>query len=216
MGTSLVRYEQAGGFEVPAAKDVEAQREGESGSVDWVLSQALGPKEAALGWLEGLVRKTDVFEVPIGRMVLAAKAWVDAKQPWNWNKAAVVAGVTSEQVMAELAKGMRQLGQMTAMVKMARELPKVAEAAVESAQILGKEGFSDREMILRMMGLIESKPGVSVNVQQNNITKVDGLKGGGLEPLKQFSEGAEEIDRGFREGQVIEGEIVEGGEDVSS
>ena len=94
----LVVGMQAGGFVVPLAIDVEAQGEGESGSVDWVVTQALGPRTEALAWLEGMVRRTDVFEVPIGRMVLAAKAWIAAGQRWDWNKAAKVANVTSEQV----------------------------------------------------------------------------------------------------------------------
>ena len=205
----LVVGMQAGGFVVPLAIDVEAQGEGESGSVDWVVTQALGSRTEALAWLEGMVRRTDVFEVPIGRMVLAAKAWIAAGQQWDWNKAAKVANVTSEQVMGELAKGMRQLGQMTAMVRMARELPKVVDATVESAQILGKEGLGDRELVYRMVGLDQRSGGVNVNVQQNNVTKVDALKGGGLAPLKQFSDGGEEIDRGFREGQVVDAEIVE-------
>jgi len=205
----MVVYKQAGDFMVPPVGDVVAAREGESGTVDWVLGQALGPRKEALGWLEGLVKSTDLFEVPIGRMVLAAKTWIEQGERWDWNKAAAVAGVSSEQVMSELAKGMRQLGQMTAMVKMARELPKVAEATIESAQILGKEGFSDREMVLKMMGLVESKGGVQVNVQQNNVNRMEGLKGGGLAPLKQFTEGAEEIDGMFREGQIVDAEIVE-------
>lgn len=53
-------------------------------------------------------------------------------------------------------------------IKLAASLPEIVDSAVTSSQLPGKEGFSDREMLLKISGMLpEESKGVKVNVQQN-------------------------------------------------
>ena len=66
-------------------------------------------------------------------------------------------------------------------------------------------GGKDREMLLKIAGVLQDKGGVNVNVNQQVGVKVG--KDELLAPLRQFSGVAEEIDNEVR--NVVDAEIVE-------
>jgi len=104
-----------------------------------------------------------------------------------------------QELFRQITEGTLAQSAVEAYVKVAAGMPKVVEKSVEVATSLGVEGFKDREMLLRLGGMLTDKSGpqVQVNLNQNF------HKAGHFEQTMEFgSAGA--LDDPFIEAEEVE------------
>ena len=70
-----------------------------------------------------------------------------------------------------------ELQTMISQLKMVMALPEIIRASIQNAQIPGRAGFKDREMLLMMGGLLQknSQVNVSTSVSISKTPKLDSL-----------------------------------------
>ena len=128
----------------------------------------------------------------------------ESGQSYNLNQLCVTLDIPASDLMALVGEGVRETQASLARTKaslLSQEIIDWAHAAAREPEA----GFKDREMLLRIGGVLPDKGGVSVNVNQQVGVKIG--KDELLAPLRQFSGVAEEIDNSVRE--IVEGEVVE-------
>ena len=170
------------------------------GSVDWTVMNMFGDIEKGVQMIESLVA---------GQGSQADERWIKfclLYREWElrWRKGEYPDKPTLNQVCWSLdfdAKtflvGMQREIQTTMStighLRAALQIPAIVDKVVEVA--LSDEGDTkDRELALKLGGMIEEKSGVQVNVQQNNQVVLKGDKERMKTPLLQFSETVEAID----------------------
>jgi len=198
----------------PQPLEVQAPSPTQVGSLHWFLSRTFNNDQEAVGWLEEVSMGSGEMYAPMGKLARVVREWIDSNHPWDWNKAGKVAGVKTEHIMKQLSEGMREIGKLVGGLKVSMEVGGLIDMSLRSAMVEGRQGFSDRKMLLEIAGVVEKSGGVNVQVNQNNVgIGIDALKGGGLKALNQFSDTERELDTDVRErmgeDEVIEGEIVE-------
>ena len=128
----------------------------------------------------------------------------ESGQSYNLNQLCVTLDIPASDLMALVSEGVGETQASLARTKaslLSQEIIDWAHAAAREPEA----GFKDREMLLRIGGVLPDKGGVSVNVNQQVGVKIG--KDELLAPLRQFSGVAEEIDNSVRE--VIDGEIIQ-------
>ena len=128
----------------------------------------------------------------------------ESGQSYNLNQLCVTLDIPASDLMALVGSGVKDMQVAMAQMKASLVAPEVIDWAMVAARE-PETGGKDREMLLKIAGVLQDKGGVNVNVQQNVGVKIG--KDELLAPLRQFSGVAEEIDNSVRE--AVEGEIVE-------
>lgn len=127
------------------------------------------------------------------------------------NQLCATAGVDGRELLAFVGRGVQSMYAGLARLKASLAAPGVIDVAELAAQDPEK-GRGDREMLLRIAGVIEPSGGVVIN---NTAVAQARAEAGGdslRAPLMQFRETLGEIDRAARDavdGEVVEGEVVE-------
>jgi len=174
------------------------------GSVAWVAESLFGGQRQFEDMLQTIV---------VGQGSRGEHKWRDlvsvilrlreSGQPYNLNQLCVTLDIPANDLLALVGTGVRETQTAMASMKASLVAPKVIDWAMEAAA--EPEGGKDREMLLKIAGVLQDKGGVNVNVNQQVAVKVG--KEELLAPLRQFSGVAEEIDNEVR--NVVDAEIIE-------
>ena len=178
------------------------------GSLDWTANMVFGSRESLLEQLESLGEEWRYFCVVFRQWQRDARQQGLAEP--TLNELGVALKIPPQDFWQKVFNSVAALRKTQALLQAALASPQVIATAVAAAQDLEKGG-KDREMLLKIAGVLEGGQGVTVNVQQNNFQGRDAERA--KTPLLQFSETVTELDELGRD--VIEGEIVEGETDGS-
>lgn len=183
------------------------------GSLSWTAMQMFGGEDEMMDMLVSAIQSQGAG---------ADEKWVRLCQLWGawgeeWEKGrlrrkptlndlAEYTGLETAMLVRFLAANVQALYGAIGQVKASMAAPLVVRAAIEAAMD-PEYGGKDRELVLKIAGILQQGPGTVVNVQQNNQTVVGqaALKA----PLKQFEALDEEIDLEVREGMILDGEVVD-------
>lgn len=183
------------------------------GGVDWAFGAMFGGIEQGVALVESLVA---------GQGDKADRRWVSFllgyRSKCEENEAAGLPApslnsivhamqIPANEFLATVTGSLRTLNVTLGQVRIAQSLPLVVEAAVAAA-LDPERGGKDREILMKIAGLIESSqnPGIQVNVNQQVAVRAtaEDLK----TPLRRFRREVEDLDDIAR-GTVVEGEIVD-------
>lgn len=194
-------------------RPADATSEHSEGSLDWGARQLFGDREALVQHLESMGPE---WHWPC----LVYRQWErDARRqqltPPTLNELGQALGFTAEDFWSRIMTSITATQRTLATLKASLAASQVIDAALVAAAD-PERGTKDREMLLKIAGVLEGNAGVTVNVQQNNFSPRDAERA--KTPLLQFQDtvtALDEMGRDAMEGsEVVEGEIVEeGGED---
>lgn len=186
------------------------------GSVDWTVTRMFGSVDDGVRYIESLVAgQGDQAHDRWVNFCLLYREWEakfhDGLLPTKptLNQVCHSLDFDARQFLGELQVGMQSVMVKMGAIRAAMAIPEVVNKSIEVA--LSDEGDTkDRELALRLGGMIQDKTGVQVNVQQNN-TNNNVLKSDRdrmKNPLLQFSQTVEAIDNDARE--AIDAEVIDG------
>jgi hypothetical protein len=89
-------------------------------------------------------------------------------------------GLNPVKVVAWIAAALYAYNSQIAHMLNAISQPAVMQAGIDSAQLIGKEGVADREMLLKISGILKDKSGALVNIN---------VGAGGIESQEEFLKG---------------------------
>lgn len=89
-------------------------------------------------------------------------------------------GLNPVKVVAWMAAALYAYNSQIAHMLNAISQPSVMQAGIDSAQLPGREGIGDREMLLKISGILKDKSGALVNIN---------LGAGGIESQEEFLKG---------------------------
>lgn len=178
---------------------------GQIGSVDWTMSHIFGDREKAVEIIESLVAgQGENADEKWLRFVILYRKWElqhkkgDIPEPPTLNQVCHALNFDARDFLGELQVGMKNLFTKVGAIKATMAIPAIVQKVVDVAE--SDEGDTkDRELALRLAGMIEDKNGlnVQINNQQNNIMlKSDKEKM--KSPLLQFSDTVIDIDNEVR------------------
>lgn len=180
------------------------------GTVSWAADVLFGGKDAFEDLLISMVsvgrEQEDLKWRRLVNLILKLRE-SDRRfeREYTLNQVCQTLDINANDVLAYVGKGLKQFQKTMAEVKASLHAVEMVGIAVEAARDTEKGG-KDREMVLKIAGVMKENGGVAVNVQQNNTVKIG--KEELMAPLRQFQGLQEEIDDSVR-GQIVEGEIVE-------
>lgn len=185
------------------------------GGVDWTFTQMFGSVKEGIKMVEALVAgqgsKADQRWV---NLLLAYKnkqeeALELGREAPSLNSICHLLDIPFGEFLSTITEGIKALSVALGKQRVAGAMLEVIDSSIAASRTL--EGTKDREMLLKMGGMLEDgKAGVNVSVnQQVGVQiKAEDLKA----PLRQFKPEIEELDNIAREGgSVVEGEIVKEG-----
>jgi hypothetical protein len=175
------------------------------GSVDWTMSHLFGDREKAVEIIESLVagqgenadEKWLRFVILYRQWELQHKKGILPDAP-TLNQVCHSLNFDARDFLGELQMGMKSLFTKVGAIKAAMAIPAIVQKVVDVAE--SDEGDTkDRELALKLAGMIEDKNGlnVQINNQQNNIM-LKGDKEKMKTPLLQFSDTVIDIDNEVR------------------
>jgi len=169
------------------------------GSVDWTMSHLFGDREKAVEIIESLVAgQGENADEKWVRFVILYRQWEQKGLNPTLNQVCYSLNFDARDFIGELQMGMKSLFTKIGAIKATMAIPAIVQKVVDVAE--SDEGDTkDRELALRLAGMIEDKNGlnVQINNQQNNIMlKSDREKM--KTPLLQFSDTVIDIDNEVR------------------
>jgi hypothetical protein len=172
------------------------------GSVDWTMCHMFGDREKAVEIIESLVSgQGENADEKWVRFVLLYRQWEiqyrrgDLEVPPNLNQVCHSLNFDARELLGELQMGMRGLFTKIGAIKATMEIPAIVDKVIEVA--LSDEGDKgDRELALKLGGMIEDKSGMNVNIHNTNQNAImlKGEKDRMKSPLLQFSDTVIDID----------------------
>lgn len=181
---------------------LDAPPASQPGSVDWTMNMMFGSSHRAFQMIESLVAgQGDNADEKWVQFILIYKKWQlefdrgDLDIAPTFNQVCHALNFHADQFLMELQTGIQLSMRRVAHLKAAMAVPEVIDRVVERAQ--AEDGdVKERELHLRIAGVIDEKGGV--NVQINNSNQVAVLTKGERErlktPLLQFSGTLTQID----------------------
>jgi hypothetical protein len=220
-GSLLARGQRGGVPDLPARAPSAQQ----PGSVHWAAMLIFGTAERFVQTLESIVAgQGQLAEADWQRACVLYREWqrryrlgIIKREP-TLNDVAYVLKLDTETFFGRISIAMQGLFSKVAALKAIAAAPELVDLTLDAARDLEKGG-KDRELALRIAGVIADKPGLAVNVgvQVNNQ-----ITNKGPAPLAQFRETVEELDSAVRDAaigraalppadmtNIVEGEIVE-------
>src|SRR5262245_13798865 len=172
---------------------------GQIGSVDWTMAHLFGSREKALEIIESLVAgQGDNADEKWVRFLLLYKQWEiqfnrgELIERPNFNQVCHSLNFDAGQFIGELQNGMKYLFTKLGALKATLAIPAIVDKVVEVAE--SDEGdVKDRELALKLAGMIDDKSGVNVQINNSNQVAVlnKGEKDRMKSPLLQFSDTVE-------------------------
>lgn len=176
------------------------------GSVDWTMNHLFGDTEKAVQIIESLVAgQGENADEKWVRFILLYRGWQiknnqgELDQAPTLNQVCYSLNFDARDFISELQMGMRALFTKIGSLKATLEIPSIVDKVIEVAK--SDEGDKgDRELALKLAGMIDDKSGI--NLQINNTNQVAVLSKGEKDkmktPLLQFSETVIDIDNEVR------------------
>jgi hypothetical protein len=181
------------------------------GGLDWTLKNMFGSLGEGIRTIEALVVGQGSKADPRWPAFLLAyrrkceDALDKGEQEPSMNSVAALLDISVPEFLGSITKAIQQLSLNLSQIKVAQNLPTIVDASIEAAKDLEKGG-KDREMLMKVGGLINEQKGVNVSVNQQvgvSIKKEDLAA-----PLRQFSKEIKDLDEIARE-EIVEGEVVD-------
>lgn len=176
------------------------------GSVAWVAEAVFGGQRQFEDMLQAIV---------VGQGAQGEHRWRDlvsvilrlrdSGTDYNLNQLCLTLGISASELLSFVGQGVQEVQKGIAVMKASLAAPQVIAWSTAAAADL-ESGTKDREMLLKIAGVIPEKSGVNVNVNQQVGVKIG--KEELLAPLRQFNGVATEIDSVLRD--AVDGEIVDG------
>ena len=179
---------------------------GAIGTVDWAAKQLFESREAVVQMAESLIGASEEGE---GKWLEFCRQYREWERLWEkgliereptLNDVCAVLRIPHQEFFGWLASGIATMMQSVGRLKASLAGPRVVDLALAAAADPAN-GTKDREMLLKMAGLLESGKGVQVNVTQQNAFVGARDKERAKSPLLQFSQTITEIDEMAREGE---------------
>jgi hypothetical protein len=175
------------------------------GSVDWTMAHLFGDREKAVEIIESLVAgQGENADEKWLRFVILYRKWeLQHKKgilpdPPTLNQVCHSLNFDARDFLGEFQMGIKSLFTKVGAIKATMAIPAIVQKVIDVAE--SDEGDrGDRELALKLAGMIEDKNGLSVQInnQQNNIMlKSDKEKM--KTPLLQFSDTVIDIDNEVR------------------
>lgn len=175
------------------------------GSVAWVAEAVFGGQRPFEEMLQAIVVGQGAAGEPRWRELVSAMMLFRKRgESYNLNQLCITMGIPFGELLGFIGEGVREVQAGIALMKASLAAPQVIDYSLIAAMD-PDNGRGDREMLLKVAGVLQDKSGVSVNVNQQVGIKVG--KDELLTPLKQFSQVATEIDNTLR--NVVDAEILE-------
>jgi hypothetical protein len=183
------------------------------GGVDWTFTNMFGSVEEGVRMVESLVAGQGAKAEQKWILFLLAyrnkqeEALALGREAPSLNSICALLEIEAPEFLGTIVQGIKRLSVALGQVKVAQAIGEVIESSLEAARDPEK-GSKDREMLLKMGGMLEDKAGVSVSVNQQVGIQ---FKGEDLKaPLRQFKKEIEELDNIARDSEnVVEGELVD-------
>ncbi len=177
------------------------------GSVAWVAEAVFGGQRQFEDMLQAIVVGQGAASEPRWReFVSAVLLFRQRGEEYNLNQLCVTMGIPAGELLGLVGTGVKEVQAGIATMKASLAAPKVIDYSLQAAMD-PDGGRGDREMLLKIAGVLQDKGGVNVNVNQQVGVKVG--KEDLLAPLRQFSGVATEIDSALRD-NVIDAEVIDG------
>jgi len=179
---------------------------GQIGSVDWTMAHLFGSTDKAIELIESLVagQGENASEKWV-RFLLLYKQWEIQYKKGDLDSAPTLNQVChsldfdARDFIGELQVGIKSLFTKVGAIKATMAIPAIVDKVIDVAE--SDEGDTkDRELALRLAGMIDDKSGVNVQINNSNQVAVmnKGDKDRMKSPLLQFSETVEIIDEEVR------------------
>lgn len=170
-----------------------------TGSVSWFATQLFGGSEEMVSMLESILgRESDprwlAFCATWRQWRLDHQAGRLDSEP-TLNQVAHRLKLNARELIAYVSSSIIELNKLMALTKASMYSEQVLDTS-RIAALDPTNGFRDRELILKLAGVLQMEKGVQVNVNQQVGVRVDGQ---GAAPLKQFVETHNAIDENIRE-----------------
>jgi len=175
------------------------------GSVAWVAQAVFGGQRQFEDMLQAIVVGQGASgEHKWRELVSVILRLRDSGKPYNLNQLCLTLNLSASELLAFVGQGVQDVQKGIAMMKASLAAPDVIDYSLAAAMD-PMAGSKDREMLLKIAGVLQDKGGVNVNVNQQVGIKVG--KDELLAPLRQFSGVATEIDSALRD-NVVDGELL--------
>lgn len=146
------------------------------GSLDWQMIRLFGSREQALDMLEAFLydRESDPL---IYQFCAVYRQWEKDYQEGkldeapNLNQVAFRLKLDTNTVFDLVTEGTKRLAGRMSTVRASQLSPQIIEAAGQFA--LNPDGYKDRELILKVSGVIQDQKGIALNVNQQVGVKVE-------------------------------------------
>lgn len=181
---------------------LDAPPAGQPGSVDWTMVNLFGSRSEAINMIESLVAgQGENADEKWIRFILLYRQWEiqfkneELDDPPTLNQVCHALNFDAGIFLQELQMGLQSLMANLARSKASMAVPDIMEAAIRRAK-LDEADIKERELPLRIAGIIDQGGGVNVQInnQQNTAILNKGDKDRQRAPLLQFSEIVEAID----------------------
>jgi hypothetical protein len=175
---------------------LDAPPPGQPGSVDWTMNMMFRSASQAFQMIESLVAgQGDNADERWVQFILTFKKWqLEGLNP-TFNEVCHALNFSAEEFIRDLQIGIQSVMGKMAHIKAALAVPEVMDKVVERAKADDAD-IKERELHLRIAGVIDEKGGVNVNI--NNTNQVAVMNKGEKErmktPLLQFKPTMTEID----------------------
>jgi hypothetical protein len=181
---------------------LDAPPASQPGSVDWTLNMIFGSSHRALQMIESLVAgQGDNADERWVQFILVYKKWQiefdrgDLDKSPTFNQVCHTLNLPTEQFLRDLQMGVQNVMTKVAHLKASLAVPEVMDMVIERAKAEDAD-VKERELHLKIAGVIDEKGGVNVNINNSNQVAVlnKGEKDKMKTPLLQFSQTVTEID----------------------
>lgn len=179
------------------------------GSVEWTANSVFGGRLEFKKLLQQLVvsagsegdqRWRDLVSLDI--------RLTEAGESPDLNQLCATAGVDGRELLAFVGKGVQQMYAGLARLKAVLHAPQIVDLARLAAEDLEK-GRGDREMLLKIAGVIEPSGGITINNTANAVAQAS-VKEELRNPFRRFRDVASEVDEAVRAADdVVDGEVID-------
>lgn len=172
------------------------------GSLDWQMVRLFGDREKALDMLESFLYDQECNPL-IYQFCATYRQWEKDFQdgtldePPNLNQVAFRLKVNTNEIFDLVTEGTKRLAGRMSTIRASQLSPQVIEAAGQFA--LDPDGYKDRELILKVSGVIQDQKGINITNNNQVGVKVETNIKIPEAVSKRFQETIHEIDESVRE-----------------